>query len=273
MSAGHLYDREGDVFHPTEWTGSPWTHRHQHGGSVNALFATAAEEAAEASGLRVARLTVDLFRAVPRAPLAMVWRFVHRGRRIARIEVTLTEPGASAPVSAASALLLEERPELAPTWDVTAAPPLPLDDATPASFLGTMRDRLPPGLHQSFEVRFGHDEHGAAAWMTTPLDWAPGTPLSGLQRSAIVADLAFGLSARSLEEAERVHEGVRSVPLINVDTTIHWERTPTGPWFGFRHTQVTARRGTGVALIDLADATGRFGSAAQTLLANTPPTP
>ena len=42
----HIYDEADGVYTPTEWAGSPWSKRHQHGGPINALFAKAAEDAA-----------------------------------------------------------------------------------------------------------------------------------------------------------------------------------------------------------------------------------
>jgi len=271
MSLGHVYEREGNVYHPTEWAGSPWSTRHQHGGAVNALFATAALEAAAERELRVARLTVDLFRAVPHAPLALGWRFVHRGRRIARIEATLSEPTSQQVVSVASALLLKDEAQLERSWDQTPPPPLPRSSAEPMKFMSGTRADFPPGFHWSFEVALGQDEHGAGAWITTPLDWLPGQPMSPWQRSAAVADLTFGLSGRSLSQARGFADDAWRVPLINVDTTLYWEREPVGTWFGFRHPLVTAERGTGLAEIDLADCEGRLGRAIQALLANPAP--
>ena len=77
---GYVYELDSQVYTPTEWAGSPWSEQHQHGGPVNALFARAAEDAAEQTGLRVVRLTVDLFRPVPRVPLSLDWQFLRRGR-------------------------------------------------------------------------------------------------------------------------------------------------------------------------------------------------
>ena len=45
--ADYVYELDDLIFSPTEWAGSPWSDRYQHGGPVNALFARAAEEAAE----------------------------------------------------------------------------------------------------------------------------------------------------------------------------------------------------------------------------------
>ena len=76
-----VYERDGNVYHPTEWAGSPWSEGFQHGGPINALFAAAAEEASRETGLRVVRLTVDLFRPVPRVPLNLERRFIRQRRR------------------------------------------------------------------------------------------------------------------------------------------------------------------------------------------------
>ena len=271
MSQGHVYEREGNVYHPTPWAGSPWSARHQHGGPIHALFTTAALEAAAETELRLARLTVDLFRAVPRVPLALGWRFVHRGRRIARVEATLTDPTSQEIVSVASALLLKDEADVERSWDHTPPPPLPRAMAEPVKFLSGSHADFPPGFHSSFEIALGADEHGAGAWIHTPLDWLPGQPMSPWQRSAALADLAFGLSGRSIAQQRGGAEDAWRVPLINVDTSVYWERAPVGAWFGFRHPLVSAARGSGLAEIDLADREGRVGRALQTLLANQPP--
>ena len=268
----HVYDREGDVFVPTLWSGSPWSDGHQHGGPINALFATAAEEAAAESGLRVVRLTVDLFRSVPRVPLELSWRFVRNGRRIAVIEAELKLPGSGELISRASSVLLAPSKDAPRSWEHTPAPPLALAGTDPVEFMPKeSRDSFPPGFHSSFEVRMGADEHGPAAWITTPLELFPGTPMTPLQRSAAVADLTFGLSGRSLLRQRIVDVDAWRVPMINIDTTIYWERPPVGEWFGFRHALLTDHEGIGLAEVDLADADGRLGRSLQAMLATTPP--
>ena len=78
-----VYSRDGDLFTPTKWAGSPWSHELQHGGPVCGLVAAAAEEVARESELRVTRLTVDLCRPTPLAPLRRVTQLLRRGRRLA----------------------------------------------------------------------------------------------------------------------------------------------------------------------------------------------
>ncbi|MBW1884326.1 MAG: thioesterase family protein [Deltaproteobacteria bacterium] len=268
----HIFERDGNVYRPTEWAGSPWSEGHQHGGPINALFATAAEEASLQTGLRVVRLTVDLFRSVPRVPLVLEWRFVRQGRRIAVIEAELTLPDSGEVISRASSVLLAPNKDTPSSWQHTPAPPLDLAGTEPVEFMPRqVRESFPPGFHWSFEVRMGADEHGPAAWITTPLDLLPAQPMSPLQRCAAVADLTFGLSGRSLLRQRIVDVDAWRVPMINVDTTIYWERPPVGHWFGFRHALLTDHEGIGLAEVDLADADGRLGRSLQAMLSNDPP--
>jgi hypothetical protein len=265
----HVYEREDDVFHPTEWSGSPWSGRHQHGGPVNALFALAAEEAAAASGLRVVRLCVDLLRPVPRAPLRLAWRFVREGRRIANVDATLSELADGVLVSRASVALLRPNVKIPRTWSHTTSPPAALESTEPVEFMPKeLSERVPPGFHMSFEVRLGADAHGPAAWITTPLDLLPGVPMTPLQRCAAVADLTYGLSGRSLLRQRIVDVDAWRVPMINTDTTMYWERPPVGEWFGFRHALLTDHEGIGLAEVDLSDTAGRLGRSLQAMLAN-----
>jgi hypothetical protein len=269
----HVYDREGDVFTPTEWAGSPWSPVHQHGGPVNALFALAAEEAAVASGLRVVRLTVDLLRPVPRVPLELSWSFVREGRRIANVDAKLREPGEGTLVSRASVVLLRPNADMPNTWSHTPSPPPALESTEPVDFMPkAYRDQVPPGFHNSFEVRLGADEYGPTAWMTTPLDLLAGQSMTPLERSAAVADLTFGLSGRSLLRQRIVDVDAWRVPMINTDTTIYWERPPVGEWFGFRHALLTDNEGIGLAEVDLSDEAGRLGRSLQAMLSNPRPT-
>ncbi len=264
-----IYEREGNIYSPTEWAGSPWSEGHQHGGPINALFASAAEEAAAETQLRIVRLTVDLFRSVPRVPLELAWHFVRRGRRIAVIQAELTLPGSGDVISRASSVLLAPSVDAPRSWEHTPAPPLDLAGTEPVEFMPRdLRDNFPPGFHWSFEVRMGADEHGPAAWITTPLDLLPGQPMTPLQRSAAVADLTFGLSGRSLLRQRIVDVDAWRVQMINIDTTIYWERPPVGTWFGFRHALLTDHEGIGLAEVDLADVDGRLGRSLQAMLAN-----
>jgi hypothetical protein len=267
-----LYRRSGDVYAPTEWAGSPWSRELQHGGPVCGLIAGAAEAAAGETGLRVVRLSVDLFRPTPLQPLALAWQFLRRGRRLALVEVRLRHGGAD--VTRGTALLLEPNGELASTWRQPDPPPpgpegLDVFQFMPREYLA----KVPPGFHRSVEVRLAEDELGPAVWTTTPLDLVEGQATSALVRAAMLSDLTFGLSARLLLRRRLVPLDPRRVALINADVTLYLERPPEGDWIAMRHGSVSDLDGIGIADVVQLDRGGRFGRSLQALVANPAPPP
>ena len=112
-----VYELEAEnVYRPTRHAGSPWSESMQHGGAIIGLFAREIERASAETGMRVARLTVDLFKAVPMVTLVAETRFVREGRRIAAIESTLSPLDSDAPVARASGLLLRAQQHDHPSW-------------------------------------------------------------------------------------------------------------------------------------------------------------
>jgi hypothetical protein len=266
-----IYRREGELYLPTEWAGGPWSSLHQHGGAAAALLARGAEEAAREAGLRVARITTDLFRPVPMQPLRLARRFARRGRRIAVVELSLRE--GEREVTRACALLLREQSELVPSWSAGGEPAPPGPEACePVEFMPSVfRERLPPGFHFSLEVRLARAGEGPLAWVRTPLSVVEGEPASPFQHACAVSDLCYGLGGRTLlRRGWQVPEGVRT-HFINVDTTLYFEREPWGEWFAMRPTRVVDLRGVGLAEVVSYDARGQYGRSLQAILANDPP--
>ena len=73
------------------------------------LFGREIEKAAVQTDMHVARLTMDLFKAVPMATLVAETQFERLGKRIAAITSTLRPVNGEAPVARASGLLLRTR--------------------------------------------------------------------------------------------------------------------------------------------------------------------
>ena len=262
-----LYRRSGDVYAPTEWAGSPWSRELQHGGPVSGLIASAAEAAAAETGLRVVRLSVDLYRPIPFQPLALAWQFVQRGRRLALVEVRLRH--GEAEVTRGSALLLAANDELASTWRKAEPPPpgpegLEVIQFMPRAYLA----QAPPGFHRSVEVRLAQDELGPALWATTPLELIAGRATSALVRAAMLSDLTFALSGRMLLRRGLVPVDPPRVSFINADVTLYLERPPEGDWVAMRHGSVTDFAGVGIAEVVQLDRGGRYGRSLQALVAN-----
>jgi acyl-CoA thioesterase len=266
--ADHIYERDGELFVPTQWAGGPWSAETQHGAPVAGLFARAAEEAASECELQLARLTIDLFRPVPRVPLRLVRRIVRRGRKLALIEVALLRGDEE--ISRASALLLAARPELASAWAQPAAPlPTALEYAKPFSFMPSeFRDRVPPGFHFSIESRMARDEFGHVVWLTTPLELVAGEATSPSVRFGALSDLTFAMGGRLALRSGAIDANSVQTSFINADITLYRERTPAGEWLAFRPVAVTDHAGIGIAEVAQFDHTGRIGRSLQALVAN-----
>jgi hypothetical protein len=262
-----VYVREGDVFTPTVWAGSPWSRELQHGGPVCGLVATAAETAARETGLSVVRLTVDLCRPTPLAPLALRWRYARRGRRLALLDVALCRGGDE--ITRGSALLLAQQSEGAGAWHPDEPPPpgpagLAVTHFMPPGYV----EQAPPGFHRSIEARLCEDELGPAIWVTTPLELVAGEATSPLVRCAMLSDLTFAFAGRTLLRRRELPPDPRRVAMINADLTLYLERAPEGSWFAFRRASVSDQRGIGIAEVTQVDARGRYGRSLQGLVAN-----
>lgn len=266
-----IYRREGELYRPSEWAGGPWSPLHQHGGAAAALLARGALAASRETGLRVARLTLDLFRPVPMQPLRLVRRFARQGKRIALVELALLHEENE--VTRASALLLRERAELAPGWSSGGdlAPPGP-EACEPVEFMPrAYRARIPPGFHLSLELRMARATEAPLAWLRTPLDVVEGEPTSAFERAAAISDLCFGVGARAQLRRGWLGDDLARVRFINVDSTLYFERDPEGDWFALCPTRIHDDRGTGVAEVASCDLRGRYGRTLQAILANEHP--
>ena len=262
-----IYERDGELFVPTAWAGSPWSAESQHGGPVAGLFARAAEECASEGALQLARLTVDLYRPVPKQPLRLARRWVRRGRKLALADFTLMR--GEEEVARASALLFAPRGELASSWRDAAPAPPPPERGEPLEFMPTgVREQWPPGFHLSIQARSVRDELGHAVWLTTPLDLIAGEPTSPQVRFGALSDLSFAMGMRL--GFLRGPAGMRALQtrFINADITLYRERIPEGEWVAFRLAALADAAGVGVAEVVQFDRAGRIGRSLQALVAN-----
>src|SRR5919106_6502886 len=84
-----LFLPDGDRFIPTVLTQGPWRHDLQFGGAAAALLTCVVERVPTRAPMQVARITVDLLRPVPVAPLRAPARVVREGKRIQVVEAVL----------------------------------------------------------------------------------------------------------------------------------------------------------------------------------------
>ena len=95
---------DGERILPTDLARGPWTPEAQHGGAPAALLGRAVERHEGGADMVVARLTVELLRPVPIAPLRIAARFSRPGKKVQIVEASLVVADGGTEVARATAL-------------------------------------------------------------------------------------------------------------------------------------------------------------------------
>lgn len=317
QSAGSLFVPVGDRWLPTDLARGPWSPDALHGGPVAALVARAVELLAgeqdpepdrtmpgKGSGdkphdptvqapdaahrldtMMAARLTVELLRPVPVAPLTVTAKVTRPGRKVKLLDVRVSVEGRD--VVWARAVLLRQRAE--PHWPAEEGAPnasapnihtsstratstsepgtsiLEAPGAPPGPEHGTpgrgLSDAYPAFHTSGAELRFidgTFDTLGpGTVWVRLRVPVVPGELPSALQRAAAAADFGNGVSAVLPFDQWR---------FLNPDLTVVLHRPPQGEWVGLQARTELGPPGVGVATSVLWDAHATVGSATQTLV-------
>jgi Thioesterase-like superfamily len=253
-----FYEPDGDRYVATELTRGPWDPGAQHAGPPAALLAREIERLPEAAEFQVGRVTCEILRSVPIAPVRVAARVLRPGRRVQLVEAELSDE-AGEPLMRANAWRLRAAPlEIPPEATVPPKPPPAPERGAEVEFFPTGAE---VGYHSAMEVRFvagGWLEPGPAlVWLRMRQPLVAGEQPSPLQRVMVAADVGNGVSA-SLD--------YRRYLFINVDLTVHLERLPAGEWVCVDAQTLPRPSGNGTAESVLADESGRIGRALQTLL-------
>jgi hypothetical protein len=247
-----FYERAGHAFVPSELTRGPWDPGAQHAGPPSALLG----RAVDVDGWLVGRITIEVLRPVPLAPLAVTSEVVRPGRNVELVEVVLSTAAAD-PRPIARALAWRLRID-----DGVEA--LPDEPPPPAPETGGERGFFPTGqevgYHTAMDYRFvtgAFTELGPAqVWMRMRQPLVAGEPITPLDRVLVAADSGNGVSA-ALD--------YRRYVFINTDLTVHLVREPAGEWVQLDSVTRVGPHGVGLSETVLRDETGRLGRAAQAL--------
>jgi hypothetical protein len=263
-----LYAADGDRFVPSDLTTGPWDPAAQHGGAPAALLTHLVEQVPTPEPAQIARLTFELMRPVPLAPLRATTDVVRPGRKVQLVQASLHAEGADGAeveVMRATALRIR-RTELDLPEGVVPDDPPPLgpEHGQVLAFPGGPRFEGTAYHSHANDIRFvagGFDRPGpATAWIRLLVPVVDGRPTSPLMRVAGAADFGNGLSW-TLPRLEWI--------FINPDLTVHVTREPTGEWVGLDATTHPEPTGIGLAESALYDSAGRIGRAVQSLLLDT----
>jgi hypothetical protein len=245
-------------FASTELTRGPWHPEHQHAGPSIALVARAIERSAAELGLRhVGRLTANLLRPIPIAPLALEVQTDYAGRTVAHFSARLTAGEKELARFTAVAQRVGEvlLPEDLPGHPLPQAPRAPAESTV---------QRFPwtttlTGYHDLIESRVAQGvmfRGPSAVWMRMRYPLLAGEDPSALQRIAVAADSANGTSA--------VLDMDRYV-FVNSDLTINLLRPAQGEWICVDAHTLLGARGSGLSEARIFDDAGLVGRSTQSL--------
>jgi hypothetical protein len=253
---------EGDVVLPTALARGPWSPDAQHGGAPAALLARAVEGFDGGKQMIVVRVTVELMRPVPIAPLRLATRLARPGKKVQLIEASLIVVETGIEVARATGLRIRRGEVPLPEGTMPCgAPPAP---DTGAFSRPPWADMVAyEAFHsQAIEMRFvrgSFAEPGpATAWLRLCVPLVEGETTSPLARVAAAADFGNGISWVLTRE-----DGYR---FINPDLTIYLHRHPVGEWVALESVTLPDPQGVGLAESRLYDATGPIGRSVQSLL-------
>ena len=253
-----FYVPDGVGYRATELTRGPWDPGAQHAGPPAALLGREIERLPDAEEFQVGRVTCEILRSVPIAPVAVSARVLRPGRRVQLIEAELRDESGEPLMRASAWRIRTATVEIAPEAMAPDEPPPGPEQGAEVEFFPTGEEL---GYHSAMEVRFvrgGFVEPGPAlVWLRMRQPLVAGEEPSPLQRVLVTADVGNGVSA-SLD--------YRRYLFINVDLTVHLERMPRGEWVCVDAQTLPQPNGVGTAESVLFDQSGRIGRALQTLL-------
>jgi hypothetical protein len=237
----------------------PWSPDALHGGPVAALLGGAAE--ALLGALFPARITVELLRPVPLAPLQRSGEVLRPGRKVQLVRTQLaTEDGTV--VAAATALGIRrgevvvppspEGPPAPPTGPDALAPD-PMDERIATEGIAFHN----AGVEHRFAVGHFNVPGPAVDWIRLCVPVVEGEPASPLQRVLGAADFGNGIS--------RIVD-FETLLFINPDLTVHLHRLPVGEWVCLDAVSRLEGHGVGMSHSQLWDEEGPLGRALQSLI-------
>jgi hypothetical protein len=256
-----IYRVSGQRAETSESAGRPWDHTFQHGAAPAALVAWAAEHLEIDPPMSIVRLTLDLLRQVPVAPLQIRSEVVRQGRTIQVASISLLARDVEV-VRASALKVLQSSPALPDALGETPLDVPPPDDCQMISDeerVGTTvaRSAFLRGVTARPVTRGKGRPGPAPIWFRANQSIVGGQPISPIMRAAIAADFGDGVSS-FLDPKEW--------SFINGDVTLNLVRPPVGDWILVNADMSLGRDGGGLAAARLGDVQGYFGRSAQSLL-------
>ena len=252
-----FYTREGAFFVPTPYCIGPWSPAAQHGGPPAALLGGAAAAYGEdTNDFEVTRVTVELIRPVPLAPVSVEVEPLRMGRQVQWLTASLSREGkelarASVVRIRREALTLPdavERPRSAPRGPDTCA-------AFDFDFFP-----VEVAYHTAVEMRLAAGTWGegpATVWMRPRFPLIAGEETTALEKTLLLGDATNGV-APALSTGD--------FAFINPDLTVYLQRPVASEWLALEARSLPGEHGVGLVQSVLYDEAGEVGRCVQSLM-------
>jgi len=253
-------DDDTSYFLPTRFAGGPWNPSHQHGGPVSGLLTRALHRLASPVPMRLARITVEMFRGVPMSPLRIETRVLRAGRRIQSVEANLFDKETQ--VARATGLRVRRESSMSGVETTDSLHPRlgkPPEGSIPPFRPGDGFD-FPAGFINA--VDSSRDESPksgeySTVWLRLRCRLTEGEDTAPILRLATLADFASG-TGNDMDYAKYT--------AINPDLTLHVLREPRSEWIGIRGRTRRAADGIGQSLATVHDLEGPIANVSASLL-------
>ena len=250
-----IFRVDGDRVIVSPHAAGPWDPTMQHGSAPASLVVWAAEAIPVALPMRIARVTIDLMRAVPLKPLTLETEVLREGRKIQLCAVRLRADGAL--VVAATVLKVRLHLEQLPSDIADLPATLRSPEASPEDPAQFSNSPFVTGMQlRAARGKFGVPGPGAI-WYRVVRPLVEGEAVSQAVRAVVAADFCNGTSA-ALD--------FRRWTFLNADLTVSLAREPVGEWILVDAESWIGPDGAGLAMARLADTQGYFGRAVQSLV-------
>jgi hypothetical protein len=205
--------------------------------------------------MQIARVTIDLMRPVPVAPLTLKTEVLREGRKIQLCAVRLFAEDVV--VVGATILKIKTQALNLPSEVADVAAKLPGPDQAREEQPSFSSSPFVTGISmRAARGRFGVPGPGAL-WYRVDRPLVEGSPVSQAMRAVVAAVFCIGTSA-----VLDFHEWT----FINADLPVNFARQPLGAWILLDAESWIGPDGAGIATARLADERGYFGRAVQSLV-------
>jgi hypothetical protein len=218
-----IFARDGERLVPRLFAQGPWHPNHLHGGAICGALARAIEGCASPAPMRVARLTVEMTRAVAMEPFVVQAEVTRAGRRIQQVDARIEAGGVTLARATALRMRVAERD---PDAAIPAGEPVPDRSERPAD--DGVRRAMPflPGFIRALDflrTRVPAPGGEGVIWSRLRVPLVEGEPVTPFVRLATLGDFASG-AGNALDFARYT--------AINPDLSLHVLREPRGEWIG-----------------------------------------